>query len=366
MNLFLLLLAIVLLILVYKSYNLRNIENFTDKNKEKEEEVPKVTRPYVNVYDNFGNRLNVIFISKPMTGDDHYKTYTENKDKKILFMGVTSYLEFPNPVSNPFEDFTENYKKYRYKEICRGWLHCFRDPEKYFPPNIPRALISESDFTDCSIVKPDSKVDKVYDFIYICLKQNVKLKKCDDWATYNKNWDLAKKCLKIMCEKFKLKGLLVGRESCEIPNSCHKLMYATEMLNYEVIRKSYQQSRFIFIPNQADASPRVISEALCSGLPCLINKNILGGWKYINSDTGEFFTDENDIERALNVLLPKIKENKYSPRKYFIDNYSVVNSGKKLKHFMYDNFHNELNIPEAEVDYLTIDFPKVNYTECLE
>ena len=31
-----------------------------------------------------------------------------------------SYLEFPNMVSNPFENFTENYKKYKYKEQCEG------------------------------------------------------------------------------------------------------------------------------------------------------------------------------------------------------------------------------------------------------
>lgn len=365
MNAFIVLLAIVLLILAYKVYLLANRERFTEEQKEKEEEVPKVARPFVNLYDNFGKRLNVILISKPLTGDDHYKTYTDNKDKNI-FLGITSYLEFPNPVSNPFEDFTENYKKYRYKEICRGWLYCFRDPENYLPPNIPRVLISESDFTDCSVIKADPKVEKVYDFIYICLKQNEKLKKCDDWATYNKNWDLAKKCLKIMCEKFKLKGLLIGRENCEIPNNCNQLMYATEMLKYDVLCKSYKQSRFIFIPNKADASPRVLTEALCSDLPCLINKNILGGWKYINDNTGEFFTDENDLEVALNKLLPKIKENKYSPRKYFIDNYSVVNSGKRLKRFLYDHYGSELNIPEAENDFITIDFPKVNYTECID
>ena len=43
------------------------------------------------------------------------------------------YLEFPNMISNPFENFVENYKKYRYKEITRAWLHGFRNPVNYFP-----------------------------------------------------------------------------------------------------------------------------------------------------------------------------------------------------------------------------------------
>ena len=54
MNAFLVLLAIVLLILVYKVYLLANRERFTEEQKEKEEEVPKVARPFVNLYDNFG------------------------------------------------------------------------------------------------------------------------------------------------------------------------------------------------------------------------------------------------------------------------------------------------------------------------
>ena len=36
------------------------------------------------------------------------------------------------------------------------------------------ALISESDFIDCKINKPNPSVEKVYDFIYICLKQDEK------------------------------------------------------------------------------------------------------------------------------------------------------------------------------------------------
>ena len=42
-------------------------------------------------------------------------------------------------------------------------------------------LISESDFIDCQINKPDKSVEKVYDFIYICLKQDEKKDTCDDW-----------------------------------------------------------------------------------------------------------------------------------------------------------------------------------------
>ena len=148
-----------------------NKESFTDE--EQKELIPTVKRPYVNLYDNNGNKLNIVGISKPFSVDKEYEDYTNNKDK-LIFIGLYSYLEFPNPVSNPFENFDDNYKKYKYKEICRAWLHGFRNPIDYFPPGVPESLISESDFADCSILKPDPSVEKKYDFLYICLKQDEK------------------------------------------------------------------------------------------------------------------------------------------------------------------------------------------------
>ena len=84
--------------------------------------VPDMKRPFVNIFDQKGRKLNVILISKPFSGDTQQTIYLKNK-KNNIFIGVTSYLEFPNMVSNPYEDFTENYKKYKYKE-CK-YLHLY-------------------------------------------------------------------------------------------------------------------------------------------------------------------------------------------------------------------------------------------------
>ena len=327
-------------------------------------EVKQVKRPFVNFYDNYGNRINIIGISKPFSGDNHEKEYQELVKSGYIIIGISSYLEFPNPVSSPYENFDDNYNKYKYKERCQAWIHGFRNPQDYFPPHVPNALISESDFIDCKINKPDTSVEKIYDFIYICLKQDEKKDKCDDWATYNKNWTLAKKCLKVMCEKYKLKGLLVGRKDCEIPNLCHKLMDSTNMLKHDELKKSYQQSKFIFLPNYADASPRVLCEAMATGLPALINRNILGGWKYINQNTGVFFNNENDIDFAINEMNNKLLKNEFKVREEYINNYGPVNSGRRLRDFLYDKFENKINIPRHKTDYITIDYPKSNYAKC--
>lgn len=350
---------IIILVLVFINYKINN-KGFIDNYENYDEVI--VERPFVNLYDNNGNKLNVILISKPFGFDEDKSksTYLKLKENNVI-LGITSYLEFPNVISNPFDDFNEDYKKHKYKEWCEGWLYCFRNPEDYFSEHIPKLLISESDFMDCYINKPKN-VEKIYDFIYICLKQDESSDVCDDWATYNKNWQLGKKCLSIMCKKFKLKGALIGRKDCEIDSECDSLMHTTNMLSNDELKTYYDKSRFIFIPNVADASPRVLAEALLYNIPCLVNKNILGGWKYVNNNTGMFFNDENDIEDVLSIFLKNI--NNYTPRQFFLDNYGPVNSGKKLKNFIFTHFKDRLNRKEKDIDYLTIDYPKVNFKTC--
>ena len=58
-------------------------------------------------------------------------------------------------------------------------------------------------------------------------------------------------------------------------------------------KKELQKARFIFVPNVSDASPRVLTEALCYDLRLLVNYNLLGGWKYVNEQTGVLFNDVN-------------------------------------------------------------------------
>ena len=335
-------------------------ENFTDGKKE----LPSLKRPFVHIYDNNGNKLNVILISKPFGSEEEFKPYHEHKDSNI-FIGVSSYLEFPNIPTNPLDNWKDRWDQYKYKEICQGWMHGFKDPENYFPPDVPIILSSESDWIDCNISKPDNTIKKDFDFIYICLKVDEKKTLCDDWATFNKNWSLAKKCLDVFCNKYKLKGLLVGRKGCELPNGCSYMSdVSTNMLSHSELQKSYNKAKFIFIPNEKDASPRVLTEALASDIPCLINKNILGGWKYINEQTGEEFIDENDVGEAVEKILEGIKQKQYKPRDYFIKNYSIENSGKKLKDFLYKNWGSEINIPIDKVDFLSPDHNKQDFKPC--
>lgn len=299
------------------------VESFDDE---------KVGRPFLNIYDNNGKKTKIIFITHPFSRDNCIEEYNKLKNKGYQFLGISSYCDFPAIISNPFDPLSDpNHKAwtYDYFELCKGWCHCFRNPQDYkIPIDYPQILLSESDFAKYNNHKPDSTVKKEYDFIYVCLKDN---EKCDDgWQSYNRNWEQAQQFLDIMCNKYHLKGILIGRINCKVPDGCYKV---TDFLEYKEFIKQYNKCRFLFMPNYLDASPRVLTESLCYNLPVLCNYNILGGWKYINDKTGQFFNQEpNDFEKSLNTFLNNF--NSYKPREYYINEYNVEKQGLKLLNFI--------------------------------
>jgi hypothetical protein len=350
-----LLTAILIVLILWFIYNnMYKYEGFENANLPTIEDVH-----YVHLYDNNKNKLNVVLIGKPFATLREYRLYVKNINK-FLYIGISSYMEFPYVPSNPddnyeitHEDFnnTEPYHVDMYFEMCKGWLHCFREPSKYIPMDKPHALISESDFVDYKNLTPDPKIEKEFDFLYSCPKVTKK-SGCFDWVSYNKNWELALKCLPILCAKFKLKGLLIGREGCDIPEDCKPYITTTGWLDYGENIKQYNRCKFIFTPNVRDASPRVLTEAMSFNLPILVNYDILGGWKYVTEQTGEFFKSELDLEASLNKFLPNL--NKYTPRQFIIDNYGPVHTGRRLKKFLFENFKNQITAKEEDIDYITL------------
>ena len=168
-------------------------------------------------------------------------------------------------------------------------------------------------------------------------------------------WSTVKKLLDIMCKQYKLKGLLIGRVGCEIPPQCHQLMELTDFMEYHTFIKQFNRCKFILTASYADASPRTATEAICFNLPVLMNKNILGGWQYMNEKTGSFYDPNNieSFEASLQKFLKKLDNNEYTPRDWFIENYGKYNTGKRLLKFVQEVFKpEELNFKADEVKYL--------------
>jgi len=357
-NKYLIIIFLLVFFILYKLFI--NGEHFTEKKNEK-----KLDRPWVNLYDNNGNILNVALLSRPFYKNNDEEIYNKSIKDKFNILGISSYQEFPNQPYNPKDGYNDTTNKYNYKKwinMCKGWLHCFRNPDDYLPKNMKRELISESDFIDCQIHKENKEVKKKYDFLYICHRDDLKNCSKTEWVAYNKNLELAEKCINILCKKKKLKGLLVGREGCKIEGCTNLNIDYTKKLDYYDLVKKYDECKIIFIPNVHDASPRVLCESLAHNLRCLVNKKLVGGWKYVNEETGEFFNDENDFEEKIDTILNNYDS--YSPRDFFVKNYGIKNAGKKLKDFIYSIFGDKIDIPKENIEYVTPEFPKNGWISC--
>ena len=68
-------------------------------------DVPKLENPFVHVYNNDGELTNIVLISAPMNRAQReiYKRYKDG----LLFLGISSYLEFPEVISNPFDIYND-------------------------------------------------------------------------------------------------------------------------------------------------------------------------------------------------------------------------------------------------------------------
>jgi hypothetical protein len=311
--------------------------------------IPKVDFPFKNLFDDKGNKLNIILIAAPFREEKHEKLYEEYKKKGLSFCGISSYLDFPSKIKNPFEDRFHETKGHNYLNMVSAWLYCFRQPTKeMIESRLPLLQLAEADLKDTEAYKPNPKIKKKYDFMYCCLKDN---DKCEPgWQSYNRNWDVAKKCLEVMCRDFKLKGVLIGRENCEFTDKCNGIVEVIPFLDFHKFQEKMQECRFLFVPNVSDASPRVITEAISYNIPVIVNYDILGGWNnVIPGITGEFFTSEKDITQSLFKLLQNYE--KYTPRNWFLKNRGKKISGKILANFLIQNFP---NINNKNMEYATI------------
>lgn len=314
-----------------------------------EGEVPAVEFPFKNIYDDQGRKLNIISISAPFRETKHELLYESYRSAGLGLVGISSYLEYPNRIDNPHEDRFHEDRNHNYPSMVTAWIHCFRDPGYTLQySGLPLLMLTEADLKNVDHYQPDTTIEKEYDFIYICLDDN---DKCEPgWNWYIRSWDLAKKCLEVMCSKFHLKGCIVGRTNCEFTDKCNGIVKVVPFLPFHEFQREMKKCRFLFAPNVSDASPRVITEAMLYDMPVLVNKNIVGGWhNVISGVTGEFFTSEHDIAPALEKLLSP--ETHYTPREWYVQHRGLEHSGKELMEFLRKHYPN-VNYPEAKYAYI--------------
>lgn len=231
----------------------------------------------------------------------------------------------------------------------------YRNPEAIFSPDLPIIQMSHSDFSVLDIDYEDEvaqgKHDKSYDFIYYMTNTEGEVQSdCTGWGSFAKNWPLAKQAMEIMCGEMDYTGIVMGivdsrGNSCDLPPSCSDKVLKVQYANYYESLDFMRQSKFLLLPQVYDASPRVAVEAMSLNLPLLMNSEIIGGWKYINEQTGEFFRDDmSDFRSSLAKLMGNLDT--YSPRSYVDTNYGSKKAGAKLRSFVEEYFAGRVTLPK--------------------
>jgi len=298
--------------------------------------------PFRYFTDEEGSVLPIVAVSGFFRDKEAEERFREYKKNGIKIIGITAYKSFPNrSMMDKSEGEYERNDTFDYVGEIRDWLCCFSNKESYgFSQWNRTADISESDFYNAE--EDDIDVIKKYDFIYICNKDSDDCP-AEGWNAFNRNFELAKKCFPIMCREFNLKGLVVGRDGCDLEDKYDEdQLKIIGWLDWHKLQEKMRESKFLFVPNVYDASPRVIAECITKDLAVLMNKEILCGFKYVNYETGEFFTNEVDIKPALTNLLNK--QYKISPKKWWTEHYSQEKSQKVLRDFLVetDNLSREI------------------------
>lgn len=269
----------------------------------------------------------------------------------------------------PFFIFTSNPKFVRHPEYTPFMLlHCHRD-SSVIPIECPKYLISESDFMDKMFIKVNHHEPK-YDYFYYTLNDSVR-------GIDYKGFDNFMQCLHVF-KDMNLRGVIIvyfngdsHRWNYPLGKSQFKLLDKANLKiiwkaqKHDEVASTMSKCKFGFFPNKNDCSPRMVAECLIRNRPVLMNKNIVGGWKYIdqNSEFGSFF-DPNDINSIVSGVksvmeLPRnqgvLWEKDYGFEKQsrnlaeLIKKHQKFNGMEEISHIYFEEYSEALEIVGASV-----------------
>mmetsp|Transcript_20654 Transcript_20654/g.44882 ORF Transcript_20654/g.44882 Transcript_20654/m.44882 type:complete len:170 (-) Transcript_20654:41-550(-) len=130
--------------------------------------------------------------------------------------------------------------------------------------------------------------------------------------------------------------------------ACHGKMVQTTFLNQGDFFGYLSKARWAFLPQVCDASPRVSTQAMSMNVPMLMNRNIMGGWKYlVPGETGESFHDMSDFKDSLRRILDNTrgKNSPYKPLEFVKNNLGNVESGERLLSFVVKHWGDRIKFP---------------------
>lgn len=269
---------------------------------------PAVPPPFRHVLSSSGRSTGWTLIDAPLVTAAQQDCFARLRRAGQRFIGVSSYLDFPRG----FDDHPLDYEA-----ACEGWCHCFREPERFLRTRMPRALVSISDFTDPEQVSPERiAAAGDFDFVYVGAEA--------PWKRAAKNWGLAARCVGRLCRDLRLRALVIGSPTGEF-DPADAVTFRSHLPWHELLAQ-VAAARFLLVPNGRDPSPRIVAEALCLDVPVVVNREILGGWKYVNRFTGSFFEGEHDVTTSAR----EVQRGRCAPRRWFRANHGPYLAGRRL------------------------------------
>ena len=285
--------------------------------------------PFRYTRDERGNTLPLVMVSAFFRDDEERSRFQTYVNQGIKIVGITAYKSFPKPITDASGDSETPSDPFDYYGNILHWFCCFRDPELYGldPQKHQLVDISESDFYDAE--EMSLRREKKYDLVYLCLGDGSDECPMDGWNAINRNFKLALACFPILIQEMGLRVLVIGRENCGLEKLYGDRITVMGFLPWGEFQEKLRESRILFVPNIYDASPRVVAESLIKGLPVLMNRAIVCGSKYVVPETGELFTDENDIRWSIQKLLERLPS--MDTAAWWKKHYSGKKSGKKMR-----------------------------------
>jgi glycosyltransferase involved in cell wall biosynthesis len=246
----------------------------------------------------------------PVITPTQHAAFAELRRTGRRLVGVTSYRDFPRADARDGLD---------YEAVCEAWCHCFREPARHLGGTAPRALLSASDFTDPAwVARAAASVASAsaFDVVYVGA--------VEPWQQGPKGWACAARCLPVLCHALGWRALVVGRADAGFPEQ-DGIVFRAGMPWRELLG-AIARAHLLFAPNADDPSPRVLAEALCLNVPVLVQREILGGWKYVSPYSGAFFDDVHDVAQAAAALA----HGALAPHDWFRANFGPAASARRL------------------------------------
>ncbi len=239
--------------------------------------------PLMPVRDAAGRDAGWVLVNAPLVTERSVGQLVALRREGYRFAGMSSHTSFP---------LTSDGSVREERALCEAWCHCFRDPDRYLGPTMPRMLLALSDFTDPGEITPD-RADQggaagSFDFLYVGGET--------PWKRRVERWDLAVRVIRRLTS-VGLSGVVLQPDGVEALARVPSVTVAPKLPRSEFL-SLLARCRFLLVTSGEDPSPRILAEALCLDVPLLVQRHILGGWHYVAPASGTFFDDENDVEAA--------------------------------------------------------------------